>query len=95
MRVSFDVPDTLWWQLADTDIAGIVVGALRRAAGRPEDLVSSVTRLHHEGLCDADIGSRLGMTSGAVAESRRALGLPANRRFVRKSVSGVLEKGKK
>lgn len=83
VKVSFEVPDPLWWKLADTDIPGVVVGALQRAAHDPEGL-SSVSRLHREGKCDADIAAVLGMTPTAVASVRRGLGLPANRRYVKK-----------
>ena len=83
MKVAFDLPDPLWFKLAETDIAGIVVGALTRAA-QSEERVSSISRWHAAGLCDADIGLKLGMTSGAVAEARRGLGLPANRRYRKK-----------
>lgn len=84
MRVAFELPDPLWWQVADMDIPAIIVAAIQRAADTHE-VVSSITRKHAEGMCDADIGTDLGMTVGAVAEQRRALGLPANRRYTKRT----------
>jgi hypothetical protein len=83
MRVSFEVPDPLWFRLAHTDIPGLVVGALKRAAHDPEGF-ASVKTLHGQGKCDADIARELNMTPGAVATVRRGMGLPANRRYVKK-----------
>lgn len=37
------------------------------------------------GSCDADIASEFGMTVGTVAGIRRGLGLPANRRYPKRT----------
>lgn len=54
----------------------------RRNAARVRDRVAE---LHGTGMCDADIAAALSYLPGTVATIRRGLGLPANRRYQRRT----------
>ena len=44
-------------------------------------IAERIQQMHARGMCDAEIGGRLNMTTLSVAEKRRQLRLPANRRY--------------
>lgn len=86
MRIVVELPDREAWALASrAEARGVKVADLIRAAARdlarvssrPRDVVGELVRL---GLPDGEISIRTGMTVGTIANHRRSLGLPPNRR---------------
>ena len=45
--------------------------------------------LHALGMCDADIGTQLGISSAAVVHRRKRLGLVAHRRYPKRNKYGI------
>lgn len=84
MKITFELPDRVWGRLVSVaEDRGTTAAALVSASVTElvKDRRTTVEALVHAGLCDADIGARLGMTTTSVASMRRRLGLQANRRF--------------
>lgn len=94
MRITIDVPRTYVEAVdARADELGLTRSALFTAltlpvVNRTEFEVHAATRvglLVGDGFCDADIAAELHLTPGRVAELRRSAGLPANRRYPRRT----------
>ena len=86
MIIEYSVPDRDWWQVASVcEQRGTTVTALLdaafadvlRAVWTPDLAIATYVRA---GFPDAEIARRTGMTVNVVADRRRTLKLPANRR---------------
>ena len=88
MRVSFDVPDKMWWRLANiADMEGkkvedVAADALLNLVQQPAQvtILESVLRLHTKGLTTPEIARELSMTNAAVSSRLYAQGLRGNRK---------------
>lgn len=86
MKVTVEIRDADYWRLANiADTRGIKVSDMLRAgiaqvvtaASTPRDTVQMLVLA---GLPDGEISKRTGMTVATIADHRRKLGLPPNRR---------------
>lgn len=90
MRVMVDLDPRDVWRIQDQAerLRTTPGDVLRRDLDRMRrrlDVSRRVKDMTERGFCDADIAERLGYTVGRVAEIRRGLGLPANRRYPRRT----------
>lgn len=90
MRIMVDLdPKDVWRIQERAEKLGVRPGdVLRdelatRRAGR--DLRDAIGERVKAGMCDADIAAEFRMTPAAVKYQRRGLGLPANRRYQRRT----------
>jgi hypothetical protein len=88
MRVMVDLdPRDVWRIQEKAERLGTTPGdVLRRDLDRMRrrlDVTRRVKEMTERGFCDADMAAQLGYTPGRIAEIRRGLGLPANRRYRR------------
>jgi hypothetical protein len=86
MRVIVDLdPRDVWRIQEQAERQGVLPGdVLRRDLDKMRrrlDVTRRVKDMTERGFCDADIAERLGYTVGRIAEIRRGLSLPANRRY--------------
>ena len=86
VKITVEIPDREFWSLAEraegrgVKVADLVRAAARdlaRVASQPKDVVRDLVKA---GLPDGEISIRTGMTVQTVANHRRGLGLPPNRR---------------
>lgn len=82
-------PYEVWRLESEAERRGLTLPELLRVAAivlvKGDLMKDPLRELHAIGLCDADIGRQLGMTSTGVAARRRRLGLPAHPRFKKKA----------
>lgn len=87
MKIHADLdPKTVWAVTETAERLGISNSELleRRLAGlRYKSTPQRIRELHARRFCDADIAAELSVTVGYVADVRRRLRLPANRRYPR------------
>jgi hypothetical protein len=86
MKVTVDLdPRDVWRIQEKAEQLGVRPGDVLRdeitLQRRSRDMREKVRELVKAGLCDADIAARLHYSNGWVADTRRGLGLPANRRY--------------
>lgn len=85
MKIVVDLdPKDVWRIQQKAERLNLSPGAVLRdelsQRRRGEELRSTVRELVVAGWCDADIAERIGTTNAAIAEVRRRLQLPANKR---------------
>ncbi|WP_341945674.1 hypothetical protein [Microbacterium sp. LWH11-1.2] len=100
MKITYDIPDREWYQLARyAEERGLKITTILNTAFRelltkadhaPDTITARVHKLVDRGEPDAVIAMRLGLNSRQVAEIRRGLGLQPNK-LRREQWSHVLE----
>lgn len=92
MRVTVDLDPRDVWRLEEqAEKRGVTPGevlrdilALKHTARKTRERVREQVKA---GKCDADIAKAIGSTNRYVAEIRRGLGLPANRRYPKRTTA--------
>lgn len=90
MKVMVDLEPRDVWRIQErAETLGVTPGEVlrdelaQRRTGR--DLRDAIRERVKAGMCDADIAAEFRMTTAAVSYQRRGLGLPANRRYQRRT----------
>ena len=82
-------PYEVWRLETEAETRGLTLPELLRGAAvalvKGDLMKDPLRELHAIGMCDADIGMQLGLTSAAVKQRRVRMGLPAHPRFKRKA----------
>lgn len=86
MKIELELTPEQWWVLTseaearNCTVTELVAAVSARTSEGRTARRQSIETLHHVGMSDASIGQRLGMTTQAVANARRRLGLTPNSR---------------
>ena len=96
MKVTIDIPETIWGRLADiadsqgVRVTQVVNNALTAVASPRGFQADRILLAVLDGKCDADIAAELGLTNAQVKEVRLRAHMKANKRptrWVRREVA--------
>lgn len=88
MKVTVELDPRIVWRIQDeAERQGITPGDVLRAELTPRTgtipAAQRIREMHATGMCDADMAEQLRYLPGTIANIRRDMGLPANRRYRR------------
>ncbi|WP_167131946.1 hypothetical protein [Paramicrobacterium chengjingii] len=87
MKVTLEIPDRVWWRLVDAaEKQGKSTSELMSQVATGITHPDPIERLHTIGYTDAEIAAQTGLLLRTVAERRRRLGLPPNKRTSKREI---------